>query len=102
MTSPKQVTDPGARAVTASARPERRTIRSTSASCRPARDSAATDPIAGQMVNFTYAVGDRTTGEALVVDPPTTLPGIVDALAADDMTAEGSPPHPLSPDHSAT
>ncbi|MFA9566087.1 MAG: MBL fold metallo-hydrolase, partial [Acidimicrobiales bacterium] len=53
------------------------------------RDFARTDPIAGQMVNFTYAVGDRTTGEALVVDPAYDVAGIVDALAEDDMTVKG-------------
>ena len=33
------------------------------------RDFAADDPIARQMVNFAYLVGDREKGEALVVDP---------------------------------
>ena len=33
------------------------------------RDFATDDPIARQMVNFVYLIGDRETGEALVVDP---------------------------------
>ena len=33
------------------------------------RDIARTDPIARQMVNFVYLVGDRETGEAVVIDP---------------------------------
>src|SRR5271157_5704684 len=33
------------------------------------RDFAVDDPIARQMVNFCYVIGDRTTGEAVVVDP---------------------------------
>jgi hypothetical protein len=33
------------------------------------RDFAAADFVARQMVNFVYLVGDRDTGEALVVDP---------------------------------
>jgi glyoxylase-like metal-dependent hydrolase (beta-lactamase superfamily II) len=30
---------------------------------------AETDPVAQQMVNFVYLIGDRETGEAVVVDP---------------------------------
>jgi hydroxyacylglutathione hydrolase len=33
------------------------------------RDFATADPVAQQMVNFVYAIGDRTTGECLLVDP---------------------------------
>lgn len=33
------------------------------------RDFAVDDPIAAQMVNFTYLIGDRATGEAVVIDP---------------------------------
>ena len=33
------------------------------------RDFAVNDPIAQQMVNFVYAIGDRITGECLLVDP---------------------------------
>ncbi len=33
------------------------------------RDFAREDPIARQMVNFAYAIGDRETGEAVLVDP---------------------------------
>ena len=33
------------------------------------RDFATTDPVAQQMVNFVYAIGDRETGECLLVDP---------------------------------
>ena len=40
------------------------------------RDFAKADPIAQQMVNFVYAIGDRTTGECLLVDP---------AYAVDDL-----------------
>ena len=36
------------------------------------RDFATDDPVAAQMVNFVYLIGDRETGEAMVVDPPTT------------------------------
>ena len=33
------------------------------------RDFAVGDPIAAQMVNFVYAIGDRATGECVLVDP---------------------------------
>jgi hypothetical protein len=33
------------------------------------RDFATDDPVARQMVNFVYVLGDRETGEALLVDP---------------------------------
>ena len=33
------------------------------------RDFATGDQIARQMVNFVYLIGDRETGEAVVVDP---------------------------------
>ena len=33
------------------------------------RDFALGDPVAQQMVNFVYAIGDRDTGECVVVDP---------------------------------
>ena len=33
------------------------------------RDFAATDPIAQQMRNFAYLIGDRDTGDCVMVDP---------------------------------
>ena len=45
--------------------------------------------IARQMVNFVYLVGDRETGEALVIDPAYDPQGIIDVAAADGMTIEG-------------
>ena len=33
------------------------------------RDFARSDPVARQMVNFVYLIGDRETGEAVAVDP---------------------------------
>ena len=41
-------------------------------------DYAQGDPMARQMVNFTYAIGDRQTGECILVDP---------AYAVDELTA---------------
>src|SRR3546814_16490687 len=54
------------------------------------RDFARTDPIARQMVNFVYLVGDRETGEAVAIDPAYDIPGLLDILAADDMRLTGA------------
>jgi glyoxylase-like metal-dependent hydrolase (beta-lactamase superfamily II) len=53
-------------------------------------DLAEHDPIAQQMVNFVYVIGDRETGEAVVVDPAYDPQGILDVLAADDMRLTGA------------
>ena len=53
------------------------------------RDFAQSDPFAQQMVNFVYLVGDRETGEAVIVDPAYDPQGILDVLAADEMTCVG-------------
>lgn len=54
------------------------------------RDIARTDPIARQMVNFVYLVGDRETGEAIVIDPAYDIKGIIDTAAADGMKLTGA------------
>ena len=53
-------------------------------------DIADDDPIAQQMVNFIYLIGDRETGEAVVVDPAYDPKAIVDLLAADGMRLTGA------------
>ncbi len=53
------------------------------------RDFAKTDPIARQMVNFVYLIGDRETGEALAVDPAYDPAGLVQFLEADGMRLAG-------------
>lgn len=53
------------------------------------RDFARTDPIARQMVNFVYAIGDRSTGEAMLVDPTYSVNEIIDTVEADGMTVTG-------------
>lgn len=53
------------------------------------RDFARQDPIARQMVNFAYLIGDRTTGEAVAVDPAYAPDELIDQLAADDMRLTG-------------
>jgi hydroxyacylglutathione hydrolase len=53
------------------------------------RDFARDDPIARQMVNFVYLVGDRETGEALAVDPAYGVDELIEMLAADGMRLTG-------------
>jgi len=53
------------------------------------RDFARSDPVARQMVNFAYAIGDRVTGEALLVDPAYGIDELIGLLAEDDMVPVG-------------
>ncbi|MET0727672.1 MAG: MBL fold metallo-hydrolase [Acidimicrobiales bacterium] len=54
------------------------------------RDLATTDPVARQMVNFVYLVGDRQTGEAVAIDPAYDIPGLLEILDADGMRLTGA------------
>lgn len=63
------------------------------------RDIARNDPVARQMVNFIYLIGDRHTGEAVVVDPAYATGDIIDVLAADDMKLSGVLVTHYHPDH---
>jgi glyoxylase-like metal-dependent hydrolase (beta-lactamase superfamily II) len=63
------------------------------------RDFAVGDPVASQMVNFCYVIGDPVSREALVVDPAYDPQGLLDALAADDMTLSGVLVTHHHPDH---
>ncbi|MCX7620096.1 MAG: MBL fold metallo-hydrolase [Acidimicrobiales bacterium] len=63
------------------------------------RDLARHDPVARQMVNFVYLIGDRETGEAVVVDPAYDIKGILDVLAADGMRLVGALATHYHPDH---
>lgn len=53
-------------------------------------DFAVGNDLAGQMVNFVYAIGDRATGECVMVDPAYDPAGLVAAVAADDMRVVGA------------
>jgi glyoxylase-like metal-dependent hydrolase (beta-lactamase superfamily II) len=53
------------------------------------RDFAVQDPIAQQMVNFVYIIGDRSTGECLLVDPAYAVDDLLGVVAADDMRVTG-------------
>ena len=63
------------------------------------RDFATTDPLARQMVNFVYLIGDRETGEAVVVDPAYGIKDLLDILDEDDMTLVGALATHYHPDH---
>ncbi|GAA3562087.1 MBL fold metallo-hydrolase [Amycolatopsis ultiminotia] len=53
------------------------------------RDFAVGDPVATQMVNFAYLIGDRETGDAVVVDPAYAVRDLLDLLEADGMRLSG-------------
>ena len=63
------------------------------------RDFAVDDPVAAQMVNFVYAIGDRATGECLLVDPAYAVDDLVDAVEADGMAVGGVLATHYHPDH---
>ena len=53
------------------------------------RDFAVGDPIATQMVNFVYAIGDRATGECVLVDPAYAVNELLDLVEHDGMKVTG-------------
>lgn len=63
------------------------------------RDFAVGDPIATQMMNFAYLIGDRETREAVVVDPAYAVGDLLDVLATDDMRLVGALATHHHPDH---
>jgi glyoxylase-like metal-dependent hydrolase (beta-lactamase superfamily II) len=63
------------------------------------RDFAQGDMMARQMVNFVYLIGDRETGEAVVVDPAYNVKDLLDIVAADGMRLTGVLGTHFHPDH---
>src|ERR1700692_853987 len=63
------------------------------------RGFAQNDPIARQMLNFAYLIGDRETKDAVVVDPAYAAGDLVDALEADGMHLSGVLVTHHHPDH---
>ena len=63
------------------------------------RDFAAGDMIATQMRNFAYLIGDRQTGDTVVVDPAYAAQDLVDALESDGMHLSGVLVTHHHPDH---
>lgn len=63
------------------------------------RDFALDDALATQMVNFVYALGDRDTGDAVLVDPAYRPRELVALLQADGMTLNAVLATHYHPDH---
>ena len=63
------------------------------------RDFARADRVAQQMVNFAYLVGDRETGEAVMIDPAYGVDELVEILGADGMRLTGVLVTHYHPDH---
>jgi glyoxylase-like metal-dependent hydrolase (beta-lactamase superfamily II) len=63
------------------------------------RDIARDDPLARQMVNFAYLIGDRATGEAVAIDPAYDIRGLLDVAEADGMRVVGALASHYHPDH---
>jgi glyoxylase-like metal-dependent hydrolase (beta-lactamase superfamily II) len=53
------------------------------------RDFATDDPVAAQMVNFVYLIGDRETKEAVAIDPAYRVGELLDTLERDGMNLTG-------------
>ena len=63
------------------------------------RDFGHRNQLAQQMVNFVYLIGDRQTGEAVVVDPAYDVAGLLGILEADGMRCAGVLATHYHPDH---
>ena len=63
------------------------------------RDFATGDPIARQMVNFVYLLGDRETGEAVAIDPAYGVDELIELLDADGLRLTGVLATHYHPDH---
>jgi glyoxylase-like metal-dependent hydrolase (beta-lactamase superfamily II) len=63
------------------------------------RDFAVGDDLATQMVNFSYLIGDRSSREALLVDPAYGVEELLDIAADDGMTVTGALVTHHHPDH---
>lgn len=63
------------------------------------RDFGLEHPFARQMANFVYLIGDRGTGECMVVDPAWDIEGIIQVAGEDDMKITGALVTHYHPDH---
>lgn len=63
------------------------------------REFGSSNPVAAQMVNFCYLIGDRETGECVVVDPAWDVQGLLDIAAGDEMGITGALVTHYHPDH---
>jgi len=63
------------------------------------RDFAVDDQLARQMVNFCYLVGDRETGEAVVIDPAYGIADLLEIVGNDGMHLTAVLATHYHPDH---
>ncbi|MBW3566187.1 MAG: MBL fold metallo-hydrolase [Acidobacteria bacterium] len=63
------------------------------------RDFARSNPVAAQMVNFCYLIGDRETRDCVVVDPAWDVADLVSVAQQDDMKIVGALVTHYHPDH---
>jgi len=63
------------------------------------RDFAVGDPVATQMVNFAYAIGDRDSRQCVLVDPAYAVDDLVAIVEADGMDVVGVLATHYHPDH---
>jgi glyoxylase-like metal-dependent hydrolase (beta-lactamase superfamily II) len=63
------------------------------------RDFAVGNPLAAQMVNFVYLLGDRASRECVVVDPAYAVSDLLAVAEADDMRVVGALATHYHPDH---
>src|SRR6185436_7480377 len=62
-------------------------------------DFAVRHPVAGQMANFVYLIGDPRTRECLIVDPAWDIRDLVSVAEKDGMTVTGVLATHYHPDH---
>jgi len=63
------------------------------------RDFGESDPVAAQMANFIYLIGDDEKRMCMVVDPAWDIPGIIDFIDREGMTLIGALVSHYHPDH---
>ena len=63
------------------------------------RDFARDDMVARQMVNFVYLIGDKETGEAVVIDPAYGIRDLLQIAEGDGMKLVGALATHYHPDH---
>ena len=63
------------------------------------RDFAKNNPVAAQMVNFCYLIGDDGTRECVVVDAAWDIDGLLAVAESDGMTVTGALVSHYHPDH---
>jgi len=63
------------------------------------RDFGNSDNLAKQMVNFVYLIGDRETGESVIVDPAYDIAALLEVLEEDGMRCSGVLATHYHPDH---